>query len=166
MSKEDKNTNKKDLFFFIKRPRFAMVISIFITLLGLISIAGLKLEQYPQIVPVQVAVTASYPGASADVVESSVASLIESQVNGVENMIYMTSNSQDGSYSLTVYFDTGTDKDIALVNVQNRLSQVQPRLPEDVRRLGVTSKVQTSGAGLMMDLHNLQRYLLFFIRNL
>ena len=147
---EDNKQDKKGLYFFIQRPRFAMVISIFITLLGLISIAGLKLEQYPQIVPVQIAVQASYPGASADVVESSVASLIESQVNGVEDMIYMTSTSQDGSYLLTVYFNVGTDKDIALVNVQNRLSQVEPRLPEDVRRLGVTSKVKVSGAGLMI----------------
>ena len=147
---EDKKQQKNGLYFFIERPRFAMVLSIFITLLGLISIAGLKLEQYPQIVPVQIRVSASYPGANADVVESSVASLIEAQVNGVENMIYMSSTSQDGSYSLNVYFEVGTDKDIALVNVQNRLSQVQPRLPEDVRRLGVTSKVQTNGAGLMV----------------
>ena len=119
-----------------------MVISIFITILGLISIAGLKLEEFPTITPVQVYVTASYPGASAEVIENSVASLIESQVNGVEDMIYMSSTSKDQSYSLTVYFKVGTNKDMALVNVQNRLSQVEPRLPEDVRRLGVNAKQQ------------------------
>lgn len=146
---ENKNKEQK-WYFFIARPRFAMVISIFITILGLISIAGLKLEEYPNITPVQVYVNASYPGASAEVIENSVASLIESQVNGVEDMIYMSSTSMDQSYSLVVYFKVGTNKDMALVNVQNRLSQVEPRLPEDVRRLGVTAKTRTSGAGLMM----------------
>ena len=145
------NKNKENKwYFFIARPRFAMVISIFITILGLISIAGLKLEEYPNITPVQVYVSASYPGASAEVIENSVASLIESQVNGVEDMIYMSSTSKDQSYSLVVYFKVGTNKDMALVNVQNRLSQVEPRLPEDVRRLGVTAKVRTSGAGVLM----------------
>ena len=137
-------------YFFIARPRFAMVISIFITILGLISIAGLKLEEYPNITPVQIVVTASYPGASAEVIENSVASLIESQVNGVEDMIYMNSTSKDQTYQLTVYFKVGTNKDMALVNVQNRLSQVEPRLPEDVRRLGVNAKARTSGAGVLM----------------
>ena len=146
----DKNNNEQKWYFFIARPRFAMVISIFITILGLISILGLKLEEYPNITPVQVSVSASYPGASAEVIENSVASLIESQVNGVENMIYMQSTSKDQSYSLTVYFKVGTDKDMALVNVQNRLSQVEPRLPEDVRRLGVTAKAMVSGAGVLM----------------
>ena len=146
----DNNKQEKKWYFFIARPRFAMVISIFITILGLISIAGLKLEEFPNITPVQVVVSASYPGASAEVIENSVASLIESQVNGVEDMIYMNSTSKDQSYSLTVYFKVGTNKDMALVNVQNRLSQVEPRLPEDVRRLGVTAKVRTSGAGILM----------------
>src|SRR5574344_1823232 len=149
MSEDNKN-KKEDWYFFILRPRFAMVISIFITIVGIIAMSGLKLEKYPNITPPQVRVTASYPGASADVVESSVASLIESAVNGVENMIYMSSTSVDNSYTLTVYFSVGTNKDIALVNVQNRLSQVEPRLPEDVRRLGVNAKTQVSGAGLMI----------------
>ena len=146
---ENKNKEQK-WYFFIQRPRFAMVVSIFITLLGLISIAGLKLEEYPNITPVQVVVTASYPGASAEVIENSVASLIESQVNGVEDMIYMSSSSKDQSYTLTVYFKVGTNKDMALVNVQNRLAQVEPRLPEDVRRLGVNAKTRVSGAGVLM----------------
>ena len=150
---DDKNIKEKQekkWYFFIARPRFAMVISIFITILGLISIAGLKLEEYPNITPVQVTVSASYPGASAEVIENSVASLIEAQINGVENMIYMSSTSKDQSYSLTVFFKVGTDKDMALVNVQNRLSQVEPRLPEDVRRLGVTVRARVAGPGVMM----------------
>ena len=80
---------KKSLYFFIERPRFAMVIAIFIVIVGIIAMLGLKLEKYPDITPPQIQVTASYPGASADVVESSVASVIEAQVNGVENMLYM-----------------------------------------------------------------------------
>ena len=150
MSNDKKQANGKDWYLFISKPRFAIVISIFITLVGLLTMASLKLEKYPDITPVQVAIAASYPGASADVIESSVASLIESQVNGVENMIYMTSTSQDNSYSAVVYFDIGTDKDIALVKTQNRLSQVEPRLPEDVRRLGVTAKTKVAGAGMMI----------------
>src|SRR5574344_1884475 len=108
----NKKTDKKNLYFFIQKPRFAMVISIFITLVGFIAILGLQLEKYPDITPPQVQVTASYPGASASVIESSVASVIESQVNGVEDMIYMTSTSYDESYTLSVYFKVGTDKDI------------------------------------------------------
>ncbi|MDD3237097.1 MAG: efflux RND transporter permease subunit [Candidatus Gastranaerophilales bacterium] len=143
-----KKFNPKDLYFFITKPRFAMVISIFITLVGMISIFGLQLEKYPDITPPQVAVTASYPGASASVIESSVASVIESQVNGVEDMIYMMSTSSDESYSLQVFFNVGTDKDINLVNVQNRLQQITPKLPEDVKRLGVTAQNKVSGAGV------------------
>lgn len=152
-NKDTSNNSKKNdgnNYFFINKPRFAMVVSIFITLLGVLAIMGLKLEGYPDITPVQVTVSAAYPGASADVVESSIASLIESTVNGVENMIYMSSSSQDGSYNLTIFFDVGTNKDIALVNVQNRLQQVTPRLPEDVRRLGIVAKTKVSGPGLMI----------------
>ena len=90
--------------FFINRPRFAIVLSIFITLLGLLSLTYLKLEKYPQVTPTQVSVSATYPGASTDVVESTVATVLEQQINGVENMSYMSSTSTDGSYSLTIYF--------------------------------------------------------------
>lgn len=141
------NNNKKGLYFFIQKPRFAMVISIFLTLIGIVSILGLQLEKYPNITPPQVSVRASYPGASASVIESSVASIIESQMNGVENMIYMSSQSNDESYSLSIYFKVGTNKDINLVNVQNRLQQAEPLLPEDVKRLGITAKNQVAGAG-------------------
>lgn len=141
------NKKKKGLYFFITKPRFAMVISIFITLVGLVSMFGLQLEKYPNITPPQVTVTASYPGASASVIESSVASLVESQVNGVENMLYMSSTCYDEAYQLNIFFKVGTNKDINLVNVQNRLQQVEPLLPEDVKRLGVTAKNQVAGAG-------------------
>lgn len=141
------NKKKNNLYFFITKPRFAMVISIFITLLGLVSMFGLQLEKYPNITPPQVTVSASYPGASAAVIESSVASIIESQVNGVENMLYMSSTCYDEAYSLNIFFKVGTNKDINLVNVQNRLQQVQALLPEDVKRLGVTATNKVSGGG-------------------
>lgn len=146
--KDNKQDKNKGLYFFIAKPRFAIVISIFITILGIISITGLKLEKYPNITPPQIMVTASYPGASADVVESSVASILESQVNGVEDMLYMISTSSDESYQLQIYFKVGSDRNIDLVNVQNRIQQIQPKLPEDVKRLGVTAKQQVSGAGV------------------
>ena len=141
------NKKKNNLYFFIRKPRFAMVISIFITLVGLVSMFSLQLEKYPNITPPQVTVSASYPGASAAVIESSVASIIESQVNGVENMIYMSSTCYDETYQLNIFFKVGTNKDINLVNVQNRLQQVEALLPEDVKRLGVTATNKVSGAG-------------------
>ena len=145
----EKNNGKKKLglYFFITKPRFAMVISIFITLVGFLAILGLQLEKYPDITPPQVVVTASYPGASASVIESTVASVLESQINGVRDMIYMTSTSGDETYTLQIYFKVGTDKDINLVNVQNRIQQVLPRLPEDVKRLGLTAQTKVGGAG-------------------
>ena len=136
--------------FFINRPRFAIVLSIFITLLGLLSLTYLKLEKYPQVTPTQISVSATYPGASADVVESTVASVLEQQINGVESMSYMTSTSSDGSYSLTIYFKVGTDKDMALVNVQNRIQQVTARLPQEVTRQGLIAKTRVSGAGALI----------------
>lgn len=147
-NQNNEQNKKKDLYFFIAKPRFAIVISIFITLLGFIAMSGLKLEKYPNITPPQIMVTASYPGASADVIESSVASILESQINGVEDMLYMVSTSSDESYQLQIYFKVGSDRNIDLVNVQNRIQQIQPKLPEDVKRLGVTAKQQVSGAGV------------------
>lgn len=146
-NQQNNKTQEKDLYFFIRKPRFAIVISIFITLVGFIAMTGLKLEKYPNITPPQITVTASYPGASADVVESSVASILESQINGVEDMLYMISTSSDESYQLQIYFKVGSDRNIDLVNVQNRIQQIQPKLPEDVKRLGVTAKQRVSGAG-------------------
>ena len=120
---------KEDLYFFIKKPRFAVVISLFIVILGLISLCGLQQEKYPNITPPQVTVSASYPGASAAVIESSVASLLESELNGVKDMLYMSSTCYDSTYSLDIYFKTGTDNDINLMNVQNKIQQVQALLP-------------------------------------
>src|SRR5574344_1763322 len=147
-NQNNEQNKKKDLYFFIAKPRFAIVISIFITLLGFIAMSGLKLEKYPNITPPQIMVTASYPGASADVIEPSVASILESQINGVEDMLYMVSTSSDESYQLQIYFKVGSDRNIDLVNVQNRIQQIQPKLPEDGKRLGVTAKQQVGGAGV------------------
>ena len=135
---------------FIKRPKFAIVISIAIVLAGLISMVSLPLEQYPMITPPQVVVSANYPGASSDVVESTVAAPVEAQLNGVEDMIYMTSSSQNGSYQLNLFFRIGSDSDMNVINVQNRLQLVTPRLPDDVKRYGMTVKKTVGGPGLVL----------------
>jgi hydrophobe/amphiphile efflux-1 (HAE1) family protein len=130
---------------FIERPRLAAVIAIVTTIAGLLSLLVIPVAQYPDIVPPQVSVTTSYPGASAAVVEATVAQPIESQVVGVDKAIYMKSVSgNDGSYSLKVSFELGTDPDINTVNVNNRVQVALSKLPEDVRRQGVTVKKQSS----------------------
>ncbi len=130
---------------FISRPRLAIVIAIVTTIAGLLSLFVIPIAQYPNIVPPQVSVTTTYPGASAAVVEATVAQPIESQVVGVDNMIYMKSVSgNDGSYSLKVSFELGTNPDINTVNVNNRVQVALSKLPEDVRRQGVTVKKQSS----------------------
>ena len=135
---------------FINRPKLAIVISLAILLAGILMIKTLPLEEYPSITPPQVLVTATYAGASSDVIESTIAAPVESQLNGVEDMIYMSSTSQNGSYKLTLYFEVGSDPDMAVVNVQNQLQLVTPRLPEEVRRYGLSVKKTTGGPGLMM----------------
>ena len=142
--------NEKGINLFIKRPKFAIVISLTIVLAGLIMMAGLPLEDYPSITPPQVVVSATYTGASADVVRDTIAAPIEAQLNGVEDMIYMTSTSQNGSYELSVYFEVGTDPDMAVINVNNRLQLVTPRLPSDVRNYGLTVRKRTDGPGILM----------------
>ena len=142
--------NKDELYIFIRKPRFALVISISIVLLGLISLLGLKQESYPEVTPPQVRVSATYQGASAEVIESTVATVLENKLNGVENMTYMTSTSYDGSYTLTIYFKVGTDKNINLMNVQNLIQRVQSQLPEDVQRTGVTAISRSSGSGAII----------------
>lgn len=125
--------------FFIERPIFAGVISIVIVLAGLAALTNLPVAQFPEITPPTVVITASYPGASAEVLQQTVAAPIEQQVNGVEDMIYMTStSSSSGTISITVSFEIGTDADQATINVNNRVQQAAPRLPQDVRTLGVT----------------------------
>ena len=142
--------DKNKLYFFIRKPRFALVISICIVLMGLISLAGLKQESYPDITPPQIQVSANYMGASAEVVESSVATVLEQKLNGVENLTYMTSTCYDGMYQLKMYFKVGTDKNVNLMNVQNRIQQVQSQLPEDVQRTGVTAISRTAGSGAVI----------------
>jgi hydrophobe/amphiphile efflux-1 (HAE1) family protein len=130
---------------FIDRPRLATVIAILTTIAGLLSLLVIPIAQYPDIVPPQVSVTTTYPGASAAVVESTVAQPIESQIVGVDKMIYMKSVSgNDGSYSLKVSFELGTNPDINTVNVNNRVQVALSKLPEDVRKQGVTVKKQSS----------------------
>ena len=124
--------------FFVKRPKFAIVISLAIIIAGIICYNILPLEEYPSITPPQVIVNATYSGANADVITSSIAAPVELQLNGVENMLYMTSESSNGMYKLTIYFEVGSDPDMNLVNVQNQLQLVTPRLPEEVRRYGLT----------------------------
>jgi hydrophobe/amphiphile efflux-1 (HAE1) family protein len=139
--------------FFIDRPIFAAVVAILITLAGAVSLPLLPVSQFPPIVPPTVQVSANYPGASADVVERTITLPIEDQVNGTEGMLYMSSASaNDGQMSLTVTFELGRDADIATVNVNNRAAVAEPRLPEDVRRFGVTVRKQSPDLTLVVNL--------------
>lgn len=139
--------------FFINRPIFACVLAIVIVIAGAVTINALPVEQYPQISPPTVRVSTSYPGANAKIVSDTVAAPIEQEVNGVEGMMYMSSTcANDGSYALTVTFDLGVDLDMANVLVQNRVSIAQAKLPEEVKRQGVTTKKQSTNIVLMMTL--------------
>ena len=130
--------------FFIDRPIFATVLSVVITLIGWIALSWLPMAQYPRITPPGVAVTINYPGASAPVVADTVAAVIEQQVNGIEGMLYMSSQmGNDGSYTLTVTFDIGTDVNSALVMVQNRVALAMPQLPPEVQNQGITIRKKT-----------------------
>ncbi len=131
---------KEDLNFFLRRPILSTVISLLITLVGGLAILGLPVAQYPDLVPPQITVRVSYPGASAQTISETVVAPLEVAINGVEDMLYMTSNSSSGSGSgtINVYFKLGTDPDIALVNVNNKVNLAQNQLPSDVRQQGVT----------------------------
>src|SRR5690242_3934417 len=138
--------------FFIDRPRFATVLSIFVTLLGLGALAILPVAQYPEIVPPTVKITTSYPGASADTVARTVATPLEQEINGVENMLYMGSQSTgDGNLTLTVTFRIGTDINVAQMLTQNRVQDALSRLPDDVQRLGV--QVRKATPSILMAVH-------------
>ena len=130
--------------FFIERPRFAAVISIVLSLAGIISVFSLPIALYPQITPPEVVVTAAYPGASAETVAKTIGIPLEEEINGIEDMMYMESSSEDSSYNLTITFKVGTDRDMAQVRVQNRIQQAQSKLPTDVTRQGLTVKSRSS----------------------
>jgi hydrophobe/amphiphile efflux-1 (HAE1) family protein len=141
--------------FFIDRPRFAVVLSAFVTLLGLGALAVLPVAQYPEVVPPTVQVTTSYPGASAQTVARTVATPLEQQINGVENMIYMSSQSTgDGNLTITATFRIGTDLNVAQMLTQNRVQDALPRLPEDVQRLGVQVRKATPSILLAIHLYS------------
>ncbi len=141
--------------FFIRRPIVAIVISILTVLLGVVTIKGLSVEQYPFLAPPNIRVTATYPGASAEAVEQSVATPIEQEVNGVDRLIYMkSSNTSDGRMLLDVNFEVGTDQDIANVLTQNRVSSAQARLPQEVVQQGVTVKKQSPSILMVISVYS------------
>lgn len=141
--------------FFVGRPIVAMVIAIVILIVGVVSMGSLPVAQYPEITPPEVGVTATYTGANAEVVEQSVATPLEQKINGVENSIYMKSvNSNDGTVNLTVSFEVGSDLDMSNVLVQNRVSEAQASIPEEVKRLGITVKKKLSFPLLLVTLNS------------
>src|ERR1044072_9159674 len=141
--------------FFIRRPIVAIVISIIMVLMGLFTLKGLSIEQYPFLAPPTIRITATYPGASAVAVEQSVATPVEQEVNGVDKMIYMkSSNTSDGRMQLDVNFQVGSDQDMANVLTQNRVSSAQSRLPQEVVQQGVTVKKQSPSILMLISLYS------------
>src|SRR5438045_2132636 len=153
--------------FFIDRPIFAGVISLLIFLAGAISIWSLPIAEYPEVVPPSVVVRANYPGANPKVIAETVAMPLEEAINGIDNMLYMGSQATaDGRLTLTVTFKLGTDADKAQQLVQNRISQAEPRLPEEVRRLGVTTAKGATDLTMVVHLVSPnERYDMTYLRN-
>src|SRR3954466_7450810 len=153
--------------FFIDRPIFAGVISVLIFVTGLLALRALPISEYPEVVPPSVVVRAQYPGASPKVVAETVSTPIEEQINGVEGMLYMSSQATtDGQMTLTVTFRLGTDPDKAQQLVQNRVAQAEPRLPAEVRTLGVTTIKSSSDLTIVVHLLSPNdRYDMTYLRN-
>ena len=153
--------------FFIDRPIFATVLSIVITVSGLLAMQILPISEYPEVVPPTVQVRATFPGASPETIAETVATPLEEQINGVEDMLYMSSSATaDGVMQLTVTFALGTDIDIAQVQVQNRVNQALPRLPEEVRRLGVAARKSSPDLTMVVHLTSPnRRYDVLYLRN-
>jgi hydrophobe/amphiphile efflux-1 (HAE1) family protein len=153
--------------FFIDRPIFATVLSIVITIAGVLSMRALPISEYPEVVPPTVQIRATFPGASPETIAQTVASPLEEQINGVEDMLYMSSQAtSDGVMQLTVTFAVGTDVDLAQVQVQNRVNQALPRLPEEVRRLGVSAVKSSPDLTMVVHLTSPnRRYDVLYLRN-
>jgi multidrug efflux pump len=153
--------------FFIDRPIFAAVLSIVVFLAGAIAMFALPISEYPEVVPPSIVVTAIYPGANPRALSAAVATPLEEQINGVENMLYMSSQATtDGVLTLTVTFRVGTDPDLAQVQVQNRVSQALPRLPEEVRQLGVNTVKSSPDLAMVVHLVSPdKRYDMLYLRN-
>src|SRR3989449_8143888 len=153
--------------FFIRRPIFAGVLSIVIFIIGLIAMGRLPISEYPEVVPPPIVVRAPYPGANPKTISETVASPLEQAINGVEDSLYMFSQATgDGVMTLTVTFKLGTDIDKAQVQVQNRVSQSLPKLPEEVRRLGVTTVKQSPDLTMVVHLFSPNsRYDEVYLRN-
>src|SRR6188768_2107262 len=153
--------------FFIDRPIFAGVLSLLIVLAGLIAVRALPISEYPEVVPPQVVVRANYPGANPKVIAETVATPLEEAINGVEGMLYMSSQATtDGLMTLSVTFKLGTDADKAQQLVQNRVSQAEPRLPEEVRRLGIATVKSSPDITMVVHLVSPNgRYDMNYLRN-
>lgn len=141
--------------FFIRRPKFAFVVSIVIVIAGLVALKMLPIAEFPDITPPQVSVSTTYTGANAETVMNTVVAPLEQQINGVKNMLYMDSKcGSDGSATINVTFEVGTDPDINTVNVQNRVSQALSQLPEEVVKVGVTVKEQSTNMLLVLNVYS------------